>query len=31
MQKRDDTNQFQAEAAWERTHSSQSIDTRHTK
>uniref|UniRef100_M4F1N3 Uncharacterized protein n=1 Tax=Brassica campestris TaxID=3711 RepID=M4F1N3_BRACM len=29
MQKRDDTDQFQAEAAWERTHSSQSIDTRH--
>ncbi|KAF3545174.1 hypothetical protein DY000_02005963 [Brassica cretica] len=29
MQKRDDTYQFQAEAAWERTHSSQSIDTRH--
>ncbi|KAF2583835.1 hypothetical protein F2Q70_00036823 [Brassica cretica] len=29
MQKRDDTDQFQAEAAWERTRSSQSIDTRH--
>ncbi|KAF3545505.1 hypothetical protein DY000_02006806 [Brassica cretica] len=29
MQKRDDTDQLQAEAAWERTHSSQSIDTRH--
>ncbi|KAG5393309.1 hypothetical protein IGI04_023272 [Brassica rapa subsp. trilocularis] len=29
MQKRDDTDQFQAEATWERTHSSQSIDTRH--
>ncbi|KAF3567351.1 hypothetical protein DY000_02016043 [Brassica cretica] len=28
MQKRDDTDQFQAEAAWERTRSSQSIDTR---
>ncbi|KAF2564565.1 hypothetical protein F2Q70_00016382 [Brassica cretica] len=31
MQKRDDTDQFQAEAAWERTRSSQSIDTRHPK
>ncbi|KAF3534521.1 hypothetical protein DY000_02042086 [Brassica cretica] len=29
MQKRVDTNQFQAEAAWERTRSSQSIETRH--
>ncbi|KAF3600478.1 hypothetical protein F2Q69_00035494 [Brassica cretica] len=29
MQKRDDTDQIQAEAAWERTHFSQSIDTRH--
>ncbi|KAF3516279.1 hypothetical protein DY000_02059998 [Brassica cretica] len=29
MQKRDDTDQFQAEAAWERTNFSQSIDTRH--
>ncbi|KAF3561242.1 hypothetical protein DY000_02016225 [Brassica cretica] len=29
MQKRDDTYQFKAEAAWERTCSSQSIDTRH--
>ncbi|KAF2538035.1 hypothetical protein F2Q68_00021133 [Brassica cretica] len=29
MQKRDDTDQFQAEAAWERTRFSQSIDTRH--
>ncbi|KAF3565364.1 hypothetical protein DY000_02014549 [Brassica cretica] len=29
MQKHDDTYQFQAEAAWERTRSSQSIDTRH--
>ncbi|KAF2576729.1 hypothetical protein F2Q70_00002779 [Brassica cretica] len=29
MQKRDDTDQFQAEAAWERTHSSQLIDTHH--
>ncbi|KAF3564911.1 hypothetical protein DY000_02015614 [Brassica cretica] len=30
-QKRDDTDQFQAEASWERTRSSQSIDTRHPK
>ncbi|KAF2593262.1 hypothetical protein F2Q70_00043557 [Brassica cretica] len=29
MQKRDDTDQIQAEAAWERTRFSQSIDTRH--
>ena len=29
MQKRDDTDQFQAEAAWGRTHFSESIDTRH--
>ncbi|KAF2605010.1 hypothetical protein F2Q70_00026234 [Brassica cretica] len=29
MQKRDDTDQIQAEAAWERTRSIQSIDTRH--
>ena len=29
MQKRDDTYQFQLEAAWERTRSSQSIDTCH--
>ncbi|KAF3555550.1 hypothetical protein F2Q69_00012522 [Brassica cretica] len=29
MQKRDDTNQIQAEAAWERTHFSESIDTHH--
>ncbi|KAF3522964.1 hypothetical protein F2Q69_00047466 [Brassica cretica] len=29
MQKRDDTDKFQAEAAWERTSFSQSIDTRH--
>ncbi|KAF2579240.1 hypothetical protein F2Q68_00005091 [Brassica cretica] len=29
MQKRDDTDQFQAEAAWGRTRFSQSIDTRH--
>ncbi|KAF3586637.1 hypothetical protein F2Q69_00027412 [Brassica cretica] len=31
MQKRDDTDQFLAKAAWERTRSSQSIDTRHPK
>ncbi|KAF2546947.1 hypothetical protein F2Q70_00020443 [Brassica cretica] len=31
MQKRDDTDQFPAKAAWERTRSSQSIDTRHPK
>ncbi|KAF2576034.1 hypothetical protein F2Q70_00003719 [Brassica cretica] len=30
-QKRDDTDQFQAEASWERTRSSHSIDTRHPK
>ncbi|KAF3565095.1 hypothetical protein DY000_02014433 [Brassica cretica] len=29
MQKRDDTDQFQAEDAWERTRTIQSIDTRH--
>ncbi|KAF2531498.1 hypothetical protein F2Q70_00030831 [Brassica cretica] len=29
MQKRDDTDQIQAEAAWERTRFSESIDTRH--
>ncbi|KAF3486839.1 hypothetical protein F2Q69_00052482 [Brassica cretica] len=29
MQRRDDTDQIQAEAAWERTHFSQSIETRH--
>ena len=29
MQKRDDTYQIQAEAAWERTRFSQTIDTRH--
>ncbi|KAF3550133.1 hypothetical protein DY000_02008252 [Brassica cretica] len=31
MQKRDDTDQIQAEATWKRTRSSQSIDTRHPK
>ena len=31
MQKHDDTNQCQAEATWERTPFSQSIDTRHSK
>ncbi|KAF3598091.1 hypothetical protein DY000_02020980 [Brassica cretica] len=29
MQRRDETDQIQAEAAWERTHFSQSIETRH--
>ena len=29
MQRRDDTDQIQAEAAWEKTRFSQSIDTRH--
>ena len=31
MQKRDDTDQIQAEAAWERTRFRKLIDTRHQK